>query len=75
MTNQEAINLIVQHFLKDQDVPEKAVGDALCQLGHQQSFDSLGRAVLTAMLEKNIAKLGTDRAVLIAKLPSQGTLQ
>jgi hypothetical protein len=75
MSNQEAINLVVQHFLREQEAPAKAVGDALCQLAHQQSFEALGRAVLVAMLEKDMAKLETNRTVLIAKLPSQGPLQ
>jgi len=65
----DAINLVVQHFLLDEAKPLADVTDALSTIGARRSFEALGLAVSVAMLKTQKARLQAEKATLIAQGP------
>ena len=68
----DAINLVVQHFLLERESTTDEISNALESISASRPFESLGHAMFLAMLEVNIARLRAARASLIAQLPRGG---
>jgi hypothetical protein len=77
---ENAIDVLVQHFLMDQ---EKTGGQIIAAFEHmgaavqtsQEPFRAMGAAALAAMMNKDLAVLHGRKAVLLASLPKQGPAQ
>ena len=68
MTETEnAINVLVQHFLLDDEKPSVDVTNALATIGTSRPFEALGYAMFAAILKTHIARLQADKATLVAQ--------
>lgn len=77
---EKAIDVLVQHFLLDQEKTGEQIIAAIEHMGaaaqtSQEPFKAMGAAALEAMIKKNLAALHGRRAVLVANLPTQGPMQ
>lgn len=66
---ENAINVLVQSFLLEQDIPNQEVTNAFASIKEHGSLADLGRAVYIAMLKTHVAKLKAEQATLVAQLP------
>ena len=71
MTDDEAINVLVQHFLLDNEHSLQEVTDAMFQFNQAKPYDALGRAMFAAMTQTHIAQLHAAKATLTAKQPKR----
>jgi hypothetical protein len=67
MTEEQEIELLVQHFLLDEERTLQEVTDAMLQLNETKPFEALGRAMFTAMTQAHTAQLQAAKATLTAK--------
>ena len=65
----DAIKLIVQHFLLDDEKPLDDVTDALAAIGGSKSFEALGHDMFAAMIRTHMARMASTRAKLAARSP------
>ncbi|PTR14463.1 hypothetical protein C8R31_106136 [Nitrosospira sp. Nsp2] len=71
MTDDEAINVLVQHFLLDNEHSLREVTDAMFQFNETKPYDALGRSMFAAMTKTHIAQLQAAKATLTAKQPKR----
>lgn len=69
---ENAIDVLVQCFLLDQEQTNAEVTKALETVSCGKSFEALGKAVYRAMLQAHQARLQAEQATLIAQLPREG---
>lgn len=69
---ENAISLLMEHFVLGQDRSRYEIDKALGHVSQAQQFDALGRATCMAMLKAHVARLQTDRALLVANLHRGG---
>ena len=63
------INLVVQHFLLDDEKPSADVMNALVAIGGSKPFEALGHAMFIAMIKTHLARLQAEKATLVAQEP------
>lgn len=61
------IDLVVQHFLLDDEKSSTDVTNALMSMGRSRPFEALGRAMYLAMLKTYMASLQAEKATLVVK--------
>jgi hypothetical protein len=71
MTDDEAINLLVQHFLLDEERTLQEITDAVVQINQTKPYDALGRAMFDTMTKTHMATLQAAKATLTAKQPKR----
>jgi ribulose kinase len=67
MTDDEAINVLVHHFLLDEESALQEVTDAMVQINDTKAFEALGRAMFATMTKSHMAQLQAAKATLTAK--------
>lgn len=71
MTNQDAINILIQRFLQDQETPTQSITDALQQISTDKPFETLGCAMYSEMMRIHVAKLEAAKATITAQQPKR----
>jgi ribulose kinase len=67
MTDAEAIKILVQHFLQDEERRFQEITDAVVRIKQTKPFDALGRAMFAMMTKTHMAQLQAAKATLTAK--------
>lgn len=66
---EKEIDLVVQHFVLDNEKSSAEVTNAFVVIGGSKPFEALGHAMFRAMLNTHIAQLQAEKATLVAQEP------